>query len=240
MSRISRCFACQQYNCVCPTRDEAIEQLHNIGKGAHELLELLRDKWACPDTDAMTLYLASFLAGVAEQWLKNPPPNGFVHVSRFPGIGALQIDIRKLDGQSLAEAICQRDARIADLERQLAEANAWRAKLDGLAEVQDRLLVSVKAQLATAQAHIADLVDKLQTESHRLERERIAALEAERDAAVDETDKVWIEILVGVYDEIRAGATFENVCLEISARRHLRKLRGEDPIAAVRAGKAGE
>lgn len=209
MSRISRCFACQQYNCVCPTRDEAIEQLHNIGKGAHELLELLRDKWACPDTDAMTLYLASFLAGVAEQWLKNPPPNGFTHVSTFPGIGDLQIDIRKLDGQSPAEALRDRDARIAEL------------------------------------------TDKLQTESHRLEdeirenlqqRERIAALEAERDAAVERLTAVvsaqwpWIEYSNPSREEWTTEEAFRDARAKWEAARNALYA----PSAAARAGKAGE
>lgn len=84
---------------------------------ARELLALLRDKWACPDADAMTLYLGSILAGIAEEWNKNPPENGFTHALDFPGIGRLQIDIRKIEGKSVAESLLDVTQRLEDAER---------------------------------------------------------------------------------------------------------------------------
>lgn len=86
---------------------------------ARELLALLRDKWACPDADAMTLYLGSILAGIAEEWNENPPENGFTHAAEFPGIGKLQIEIHKVDGKSATESLRELEAEAAVLREAL-------------------------------------------------------------------------------------------------------------------------
>lgn len=81
-------------------------ELSAIRQASAELLEALRDKWHCKNADAMTLCLAAILAGIAEEWVKNPPPNGFTHTAVFQDpIGKLTIDIRKIDGKTPAEVI---------------------------------------------------------------------------------------------------------------------------------------
>lgn len=105
-------------------RDGEAEAHASLLTSAKELLVLLRDKWACLDADAMTLYLASILAGIAEEWNKNPPENGFTHASDFPCIGRMQIEIRKIDGKSAAESLRDTAKRLeaADLK---ARAFDW-------------------------------------------------------------------------------------------------------------------
>ncbi len=117
----------------------AIRALHvrldNYNSCAHELADLLRDKWSVKDADAITIYCAALVAGIVEEWAKTKPENGFVHVSNFPDIGRVEIDIHRADGKSAAETIgdlytklatltAERDKALADAERLL---KAWEA-----------------------------------------------------------------------------------------------------------------
>ncbi len=99
---------------IAAARQE-VENWRTVEASAVELVELLRDKWACPNVDAMTLYFASFMAGFSTEWRKNPPKNGFTHSCSFPDSGRMEMEVRRVDGKSVTETIIEMSATLRSI-----------------------------------------------------------------------------------------------------------------------------
>lgn len=97
--------------------DRTINDLLIWEKSSDELLEVLREKWPAVPSDALTLYLGAFMSGFVSEWQKNPPENGVTTSAVFPGIGKVEIEIRRVEGKSAAE-------RLAELEGNSRRASA--------------------------------------------------------------------------------------------------------------------
>ena len=121
------------------------ETLRQHQECAVDLLDAIREVWKAVELppDALTLYLASFIAGFARAWEDNPPQNGFVHAVVFPNIGKLQIEVRRIDGKSAAESLAemqqqlrtaeeQRDYELNRAEQAIADAAEDTRRLDWL------------------------------------------------------------------------------------------------------------
>lgn len=131
-------------------------------KSAQELSELLRDKWNCPDVDAMTLYLVSLLCGVQAEWLLNIPDNGFIASTTLPEVGKVEIAIRRFDGKSAAESLRELQAENDRLSHRIevTDTNAMRAyaqEVIGLTREIERLnAVILRFDRASVESHAVE------------------------------------------------------------------------------------
>lgn len=135
-------FLMRQMAHTCWTEEMAVAiralhvRLQEYQSAANELADFLRDKWSVKDTDAIAIYCAALVAGIVEGWTKMKPENGFVHVSNFPDIGRVEIDIHRADGKSAAETIGELHAQVEALTD---ERDALSKQVDALlgAEVRE-------------------------------------------------------------------------------------------------------
>lgn len=101
------------------TLEELEKEQRLLKEASAELYELLKAYWKNPDRDSMTMFLAAIIGGIVDAWEKDPPRNGIVHQAVWPGIGAIEIQIRKMpDGKSVAQTLLEQQRRILDLEIQ--------------------------------------------------------------------------------------------------------------------------
>lgn len=104
---------------------ELAESLSVISSSAAKLRDMVGDKFGCKDQDALTLYFASLLAGIAQEWAKNPPPNGFTSAVEFPTIGKLELNIKSINGKSagvMLQEAQERERVLTERVKRLREA----------------------------------------------------------------------------------------------------------------------
>jgi hypothetical protein len=102
---------------------EAMRGFDTICDSAKELAEMLREHWKAPgETDALTLYAASIIAGFATAWKDKPPANGTLHHLVFPEIGTVELCVRKIDGKPASKVIQELQEQLVAAERALDAA----------------------------------------------------------------------------------------------------------------------
>ena len=108
---------------------KALRKLQIIQDASCELIELLREKWAPVPADALTLYMASFVGGLSQEYLKALPENGVTWSGIFPDIGNVNISVWK--GDNVTKIITQLVAERSKMIEKIHQLNKRLAELEG-------------------------------------------------------------------------------------------------------------